>query len=174
MKKNIVVCGLIGGTFLTIVMVASAAACYKNDDFQGSMWLGYSSMILAFSLIFVGVKNFRDKFNGGFVSFGQAFKMGLFISLIASSMYVIAWLFDYYLFMPDFMDKYSAHVIRQATKDGATAMELASKNSEISSMKEMYKNPLMVVLITYLEVLPVGLLISLISALILKRKPAIG
>jgi len=173
MKKNIIVCGLIGGTFLALVMLVTAATCYKNDDFQGSMWLGYSSMILAFSLIFVGVKNFRDKFNSGFVSFGQAFKIGLFISLIASSMYVIAWLFDYYLFMPDFMDKYSAHVLREATREGATAAELASKDSEISSMKEMYKNPLLVVLITFLEVLPVGLVISLISALILKRKPAV-
>lgn len=170
MKKNIIVCGLIGGTFLAVFMLVTISACYKNEDFEGNMWLGYSSMILAFSLIFVGVKNFRDKFNSGLVSFGQAFKIGLFISLIASSMYVIAWLIDYYLFMPDFMDKYGAHVIRQATKEGATAAELSEKVSEVAKMTEMYKSPVMVVLITYTEVLPIGLIISLISALILKRK----
>lgn len=171
MKKNIIVCGLIGGTFLAVFMLASVAACYRNEDFEGNMWLGYASMILAFSLIFVGVKNFRDKFNEGFVSFGQAFKMGLFISLIASSMYVIAWLIDYYVFIPDFMDKYGAHVIREATREGASATEIAQKVSDVNQMKDMYQSPLMVVLITYAEVLPVGLMISLISAFILKRKP---
>lgn len=170
MKKNILVCGLIGGLVLAIVMVTSISLCYKKDDFEGNMVLGYASMVLAFSLIFVGVKNYRDKYNYGVVSFGKAFKIGLFISLIASTMYVLAWLVDYYFFIPDFMDKYTAHILKQCKADGLDAAAIQAKTSEMADFKEMYKNPLVVVLFTYFEVLPVGLIISLIAALILKKK----
>lgn len=174
MKKNVWVCGLIGGLVLAIVMVVSTTLCYKNEDFQGNMALGYASMLLAFSLIFVGVKNYRDKYNGGVVSFGKAFKIGLFISLIASTMYMLAWVVDYYLFIPDFMDKYTAHVLKEFKAGGATEAEIAAKTSEMAGYADMYKNPVMVVLFTYIEVLPIGLVMSLISAALLKRKQGKG
>ncbi|MFD1142322.1 DUF4199 domain-containing protein [Larkinella insperata] len=169
MKKIVLICGLISGFLLTAMMVVSTAMCYLNDDFKGNMVLGYASMVLAFALIFVGIKNYRDKHNNGVVSFGKAFRIGLSITLIASSMYVIVWLIDYYLFIPDFMDKYTAHVLREAQNDGISPADLSTKTQELQQYKEMYKNPLFVVLFTYLEVLPIGLLISLICALLLKK-----
>ena len=172
MKKNIIVCGLIGGVIVSITMVTSANLCYTSGDFEGSMIVGYASMILAFSLIYVAVKNFRDKFNGGLVTFGEAFKIGLYISLIASSVYVLVWLVDYYLFVPDFIDKYSATMIKHSTESGATAAEMKETIAEMDRYKEMYKNPLFVIMLTYTEILPVGLIVSLICAFILKRKTA--
>lgn len=133
------------------------------------MVVGYTVMILAFSLIFVGIKNFRDKYNNGLVSFGSAFKIGAYITLVASTMYVVAWLFEYYLFIPDFMDVYSEHVINQAKTSGASLSEISSKTEEMAGYKEMYRNPFFVVLLTYTEVLPIGLVVSAISALILKK-----
>lgn len=173
MKKNIVVCGLIGGLILATVMVVSTSLCYAKNDFEGNMVLGYASMILAFSLIFVGVKNYRDKFSDGVISFGKAFKIGFFISLIASTMYVLTWLVDYYFFIPDFMDKYTAHILQQARAEGLDAAAMQAKAAEMDSYKAMYKNPLVVVLFTYLEVLPIGLIVSLICALILKKKEGV-
>lgn len=170
MKRNIIVCGLIAGAIVSIMMVTSANLCYTSGDFEGSMVAGYASMILAFSLIFVAVKNFRDKFNGGAVTFGQAFRIGLYISLIASSVYVLVWLVDYYLFIPDFMDKYSTTMIKHAEEGGSTPAEMKNTIAEMNSYKEMYKNPLFVILLTYTEILPVGLIVSLICAFILKRK----
>lgn len=170
MKKNILVSGLIGGAFLSIVLVYSIYLCYTREDFEGNMALGFASMILAFSLIFIAVKNYRDKHNGGVVTFGKAFMIGLYISLIASSMYVITWLIDYYLFVPDFMDKFTEHTMKAATAKGATTAELAKETEKMNWYKDMYKSPVMVVLLTYMEVFPIGLIISLISALILKRK----
>ena len=155
---------------LAAFMVVVTAICYKNEDFESSMVLGYASMILAFSMIFVGIKNYRDRFNNGFVTFGKAFKIGLYITLIASTIYVLVWLIDYYLFIPDFLDKYSAHVLREAKTAGASPVEMQEKVDEMGGYKEMYKNPLLVILLTYTEVLPVGLVVSIISALILKRK----
>ena len=163
------ICGLISGAIVSTFMLFSIAYCYQTGTFDGSIVLGYASMILAFSLIFVGVKNFRDKYNKGFITFWQAFKTGLYIALVASTVYVIVWLIDYYLFIPDFMDKYASSVLDQAREAGASEAEMQEKVAEMGTYKEMYKNPLMVVLFTYFEILPVGILVSLICAFILKR-----
>ncbi|GAB3329722.1 hypothetical protein GCM10027299_33520 [Larkinella ripae] len=169
MKKIILICGLISGFILTAVMVVSTAFCYLTNTFESNMALGYASMVLAFSVIFVGIKNYRDKYSDGTISFGQAFKIGLYITLISSSLYVLVWLIDYYVFIPDFMDKYTAHVLREAQSDGASPAELATKAGEMENYKAMYKNPLLVVLLTYTEVMPIGLVISIICALLLKK-----
>ena len=89
MKKIVIVCGLIAGLIVTTMMVITTAMCYSSGNFEGSMLLGYTTMIVAFSLVFVGIKNFRDKYNDGLISFGKAFKIGLFITLITSTIYVI-------------------------------------------------------------------------------------
>lgn len=170
MKKNVLIFGSIAGLLLTAMMIFSTVMCYTNPEFEGNDTVGYVSMILIFSLIFVGIKNYRDKYSNGVITFGKAFKTGFLIALVASTMYTVVWLVDYYVFIPDFMDKYTANVLRQAQEKGATAAELTSKAAEMAKFKEMYKNPLLVVVITYLEVLPLGTLIALISAWILRRK----
>ncbi|QIL40768.1 DUF4199 domain-containing protein [Pedobacter sp. HDW13] len=171
MKKNVIVFGLIAGVIVSVLMVISMARCNSDANFEHSMLLGYASMVLAFSFIFVGIKNYRDKYNNGSITFGKAFKIGLYISLIASTIYVITWLIDYYVFIPDFMDKYVAHMLKEAKDSGASVAELAKQAKELAYNQQLYKNPIMVVLFTYLEILPVGIIVSLIAALILKRKP---
>ena len=173
MKKNVLVFGLISGLIITGMMLYSMSQIYKGAEFKGNDFLGYAAMIVAFSFIFVGIKNFRERYNNGIISFGKAFKIGLYITLVASTIYVAVWLIGYYLFVPDFMDKYTVCVLKDAKSDGATPVELEKKATQMANFKELYKNPLFVVLITYSEVFPVGLVVSLISALILKRKPKI-
>ena len=170
MKKVVLVYGIIAGLIVTGMMAFSTGYFCAKGDFEGGMIYGYSAMIIAFSMIFVGVKTFRDKYNGGTINFGKAFKIGFFISLIASTIYVIGWLINYYCFMPDFMDKYAAVMIAKAKASGISADELAKKTADMTQMKEWYKNPVFVILMTYVEILPVALVVTLISALILKRK----
>ncbi|MBP6686430.1 MAG: DUF4199 domain-containing protein [Lacibacter sp.] len=174
MKKNVLVFGLISGLVVSTIMAISMITMYKNpnaDHGVGSMIIGYLSMLVAFSLIYVAVKNYRDKQNGGVISFGKAFKMGLLIALIGSTMYVIMWSIVYNFYMPDFMDRYCAQMIENA-KTTSTPAELQKLTEQMNSQKEMYKSPLFFVLFTYIEILPVGLLVSVITALILKRKTA--
>lgn len=171
MKRIILTFGIISGLVTTAYLVATAILTSFNCDFKYGMIIGYAGMLLAFSFVFVAVRNFREKYNNGVVSFGQAFKIGLLITLITSTFYVVTWLIEYHFFVPDFMDKYAEHVISDAKASGKTPAEIDMQIKEMDSMKEMYKNPLVVILFTYLEILPVGLLISLICALILKRKP---
>jgi hypothetical protein len=170
MKKIVLVYGIIAGLIVTAMMAFSTGYFCAKGDFEGGMIYGYSSMILAFSMIFVGIKSFRDKHNGGIISFGKAFKVGLFISLIASTIYVVGWLINYYFFIPDFMDKYAVAMIEKAKASGISANELAKQTSDMAQMKEWYKNPLFVILMTYVEILPVALLVTLIASFILKRK----
>ncbi|WP_448636112.1 DUF4199 domain-containing protein [Pedobacter panaciterrae] len=165
MKKNILIFGLVLGIILCVNMVYMVNLCYTNPDFKSNEILGYVAMVVVFSFIFLGVRNYRNKQLGGLISFGKAFKTGLLIALAGSTMYVVVWLFYYYLFVPDFLDVYIPHVLKETP-----ASDLAAKTKEMQSFKEMYKNPLFVILITYSEVLPVGLVIALISALVLKRK----
>lgn len=171
MKKNILTFGLISGAIISILMVISTTYFHKNPDYSGAMIWGYTSMLISFSFIVMGIINYRNKYNSGVISFGKAFQVGLMIALIASTFYVATWLVEYYCFIPDFMDKYAEHMIQQAVKKGESAEKIAKTTAEINTYKELYKNPLMVILLTYAEVLPLGFIVSLISALILKRKP---
>ena len=133
------------------------------------MVIGYLSMLIAFALIYVGIKRYRDDKSGGIISFGKAFRIGLLIAVIASTMYVIAWGLLYNLYMPDYMDRYAEQVIKQM-EPGTSVTKMAETKAEMESYKEMYRDPLYFILMTYAEILPVGMLVSLICAFILKRK----
>lgn len=174
MKKIILTYGLIAGIIVASFMAYGVHWMNKNPDAEGSMLLGYTGMLVAFSFVFIGVKNYRDKQNNGTITFGKALKIGTLISLIASTVYVGVWLIEYYCLYPDFMDKYTATTIKKMDTATMTATEIEAKMDEINMYKEMYKNPLWVIALTYMEVLiPIGLLVPIISALILKRKAAV-
>lgn len=169
MRKVIILYGVIAGLIVSAMMAASMGYFCAKGDFDSGLIYGYAAMLVAFSMIFIGVKSFRDKHNGGVISFGKACKIGLLMTLIASTIYVISWLITYYCFIPDFMDKYAAAMLAKEQASGISADELAKKTAEMAQMKEWYKNPLVVILMTYVEILPVGIVVTLISALALKR-----
>jgi hypothetical protein len=171
MKKTVLICGVIAGLISTSLFIGLMLLGKAGDDqFKHGMIYGYTLMILAFSFIFVGTKITRDKYSGGGISFAKAFRVGLYITLIASTIYVIVWLIDYYVFIPDFAEKYGAHVLESMKASGATPAEIARQGAANSRFSEMYKNPLFNALITYSEIVPVGLIVSLISAWALRRK----
>lgn len=170
MKKVVIVNGIIAGFIVSTLMVLSTMYYKRTGEFENGMIYGYASMVLAFIFIFVGVKTYRDKYNGGVISFGKAFKIGLLIALIGSSLYVITWLIEYFYFFTDFTELYAANALAKAKAAGASAAELARQSAEMEQFGKMYKNPFFNALITYTEILPVGLLVSLISAFFLKKK----
>ena len=169
MKNTVLLFGLLAGLIVAAMLVINTAMCYHDENFQSSIWLGFGTMFVAFSTIFLAVKKERDSYSHGVITFGKAFMTGLYITLIASTIYVIVWLITYYVFMPDFMDKYTAHVLKEASADGSTQQEINNTISEMNNYKEWYKNPLYVVLLTYMEILPVGLVMSVLTAFILKK-----
>ena len=175
MKKNILVFGTISGvivaTFMAISMALMASRTSESDHGNGSMIIGFASMAVAFSFVFVGIKNYRDKQNGGTISFGKAVLLGCMISLLASTIYVVTWAVEYHIFLPDFMDKYAAMQIKQLKESGVSGAALEDGLKSIETDSYNYKHsPFFFTVYTYMEILPVGILITLISALILKRK----
>ena len=170
MKKIVLVYGCIAGLIVSSIMAIAIATYHSEGNNDYGMLIGYASMLIAFSFIFVGIRNYRDKQNAGIISFGKAFRIGLFITLVASSFYVVTWLIEYYYFIPDYIEKYAAHSIDKLKASGATAEEIAKETKQMASFAEMYKNPFFNALMTYVEIVPVGLIVSLIASLILKRK----
>jgi len=173
MKKNIIIYGLIAGIVVSTLMLISVNSISHregNFDYNRSLLIGYASMLIAFSLVFVGIRNYRDKYNGGIISFGKAFKIGIMIVLIASTIYVVAWLIDYFYFIPDFAEKYSAHILEQLKVSGASQEEIDKQTKEMADMSAKLNNPLYNAMMSYLEILPVGLVVTLISSFVLKRK----
>ena len=173
MKKNIIIYGLIAGIVVSILMLFSTNYISHVEgkvDYNTSLLIGYASMLIAFSLVYVGIRNYRDKYNGGVISFGKAFKIGIMMVLIASTMYVVAWLIDYYFFSTDFMEKYSVAMLDKLKASGASQIEIDRETKEMASFVRMSKNPFFTAMMTYVEILPVGLIVTLISSLILKRK----
>ena len=171
MKKEIWICGLIGGVIAAAWGVASAGMISDSLSLNTRMVLGYTAMIVAFSLIFVAIKNYRDNSGGGIITFGKALKIGLLITLIASTVYVIIWMIDYKYFVPDYGDKYQAQVLAELKAGGASAAVIQKQGAEMAVTMEKYKtSPTFRAMFTYLEIAPVGIVISLIAALILKKK----
>lgn len=171
MKKIVLLYGLPAGAISVLGYVVTTAT--GQEDMTVAMVYGFASMILGFSLIFVAVKKYRETIGSGTITFGKAFLIGLYISLIASAIYVSVWLFYYYNYFPDFAEKYAAKVVEQMQKAGESAAEIEKKRIEMAEFGENYKNPFFNAMVTSTEILPVGLLISLISAAILRRKSTI-
>ena len=169
MKKVVITCGLIAGV-IGIAFMAVGMCFFEKNQTGTTEVIGYTSLLVSGSVIFVGIKMFRDKYNGGVVSFGKAFLIGLYITLIASTLYVVAWALEYKYIFPDFLDKYSAIMIAKTKASGASPGKMAAQLKQLAMYRDMYKNPVFFTLMSYAEFLPGGLVISLIAALILKKK----
>lgn len=170
MKRNILVFGGVSSLIIAIMMSFSVFLHDKLQNDNLSMMVGYAGMIVAFSMIFAAIKNYRDKYNGGTISFGQAFKLGLIIALITSTVYVGIWMIEYQFFFPDFMEKYTASTLEHARASNMPADKYNKLAAQMAEAVENYKNPMYRILMTYAEILPIGLLASIACALILKRK----
>ena len=176
MKKTILVCGAIAGAIVSTEMLIGMSYmshCSGQVGYNTSMLIGYASMLIAFSLVFVGIRRYRDQYNGGAISFGKAFKVGFLIVLVASTMYVGSWLIDNFFFMPDFGEKFAARTLEELKASGASQAVIDKKTAEMASFTQMYRNPIINALITYSEILPMGLIVTFISSLIIKKKAAV-
>ena len=164
MNKIVLKNGLFGSSIVTALLLSVTFYMKANPEKEVSMFFGFAGMLLAFIFVVLGIKQQRDT-NNGFISLGKAFLTGFWITLIISTLYVIVWLIIFYNFFPNFAEHYTDMAIAKASPD-----EVAKVTEDMNSFKEMYKSPIMVILLTYMEILPLGIVFSLISALILKKK----
>jgi hypothetical protein len=169
MKKTVLTFGLIGGAIMAAMMFATLPFVDKIGFDKGEI-VGYTTMILAFMLVFFGIRSYRENVSGGQITFGRAFAVGILITLVACVCYVVAWEIIYFKFMPDFVDKYASYVVEKVRTSGATQQVIDAKLEQMKSLKAMYDNPFINAAITFTEPLPIGLIVTLISAAILRKK----
>ncbi|HTZ49277.1 MAG TPA: DUF4199 domain-containing protein [Verrucomicrobiae bacterium] len=170
MKKTILTFGLISGLISSVMMLATVPFM-NRAGFEHGYVLGYTTIVLSLIVTFFGVRSYRDNVGNGHITFGRAFLVGLAITVISCLFYVATWEVIYFNFMPDFMDKYGTHVLQKMQASGATAAAIQQKSEEINRLKVLYKNPLYNAAMTFIEPFPVGLVITLLSAAVLRRKP---
>jgi Protein of unknown function (DUF4199) len=173
-KKIVLIFGLIAGAILSVMMLATLPFM-DSIGFEYGEIIGYSSMVLAFLLIFFGIRSYRDNVAGGTVGFGRALVVGLLISAVAAVCYVATWELIYFKLTPDFGAKFQAHLIEKARKNGESEDAIARRKAELERFVELYRNPAFNAAITFLEPLPVAVVVSLVSAGVLcRRKKAVG
>jgi Protein of unknown function (DUF4199) len=168
-KKTVLTFGLIGGAVISVLMLATIPFATRIG-FDRAEIVGYTIMVLSFLLVFFGIRSYRENVGGGTISFGRAFAVGLLITLITCVCYVITWEIMYFKLMPGFADNYANYIVGKLRASGASQQVIDAKLQQMKQFKQMYDNPLINAAITFLEPLPVGLIITLISSLILRKK----
>ena len=170
MKKTIFVYGLIsGGIIISIVILSVIIWDPESTHAAGTEWLGYVVMVAALSLVFFGVKSYRDSVLGGVISFWDALKLGLGITLVASAVYVAGWELYLQISGVDFMGAYAESYLGQLKSEGASEEVIADAEAMMEQYRQIYDHALLRLGITFLEIFPVGLIIALISAGLLRK-----
>ena len=169
MKKSVLTFGLIGGVVISALMLGTLPFA-KKIGFEKSEFVGYTVMVLSFLMVFFGIRSYRENIGGGKISFGRAFAVGALITLIISVCYVVTWEVMYFKLMPNFVNDYTTYLIEKMKAAGASQQMIDAKLQEMKQFKQMYDNPFMNAAISFVEPLPVGLIVTLSSSLVLRKK----
>src|SRR5258708_9032100 len=165
MKKTILVFGLISGVIMATLMFGTLP--FTNSPWlqSHSMFIGYTTMVLSFMLVFFGIRSYRENVGGGTITFGRAFAVGILITLISSVLYVITWEIMYFG-IPSFGERFMTMCVAHIKSSGASPEAIQTHTNQLKYLDNPFINAAM----SFVEPFPVGLIITLISALILRRK----
>ncbi|HWS17871.1 MAG TPA: DUF4199 domain-containing protein [Candidatus Elarobacter sp.] len=169
MKKTILTFGLISGAVAALTMQATLPFSDSIDSTRAYI-LGYTSIVLSLLLVFFGVRSYRENVNAGRLTFGRGFAIGILITLISSACYVARWELIYFKLKPDFGEKYAATMVKRVRESGANQQKIDEAVRQAHEFKRMYDKPAYNIGLTFMEIFPVGLVITLISAGILRKK----
>jgi len=173
MRKIVLTFGLIAGAILSAIMLLTIPFKDRIGYDHGAV-IGYTSMVLAFLLVYFGVRSYRDNVAGGSIGFGRALGVGALIALVASACYVATWEVLYQTVASDYLTSYETHTLEKARASGETPEAIAAKKAELDKYAELYKNPVFNVAFTFLEPLPVALVFVLVTAGVLSRRRKIS
>ncbi|HEY6806561.1 MAG TPA: DUF4199 domain-containing protein [Pyrinomonadaceae bacterium] len=169
MKNVVIKFGLISGAVSAALMLATTPFVYKIG-FDYGFYIGSAGMLIAFLLVFFGIRSYRDNVLNGEISFLRALGVGLLITLISTVCYVITWEFVYFMLLPDFADKLAAHTLTKMQNAGKTTQEIAAMTEQMKQFKAMFDNPVTNALFAFIEPLPIGLFVTIVSSIILRKR----
>lgn len=168
MKRIILIYGVLVGAIVIATMIIGYALATPGAN-TASYAFGYLTMMLAMSLIFAGIKKYRDWDLGGVIRFWPAFRVGLGISAVAGVIYVLGWELNLALTDYAFIENYTQGIIDTKKSEGVSGEALETVIANMEKLKTNYDNPLYRMPMTFVEIFPVGLLVSLLSAAILRN-----
>ena len=160
-----VIAGLVVGGFELVTFTMFSGM----PPLKYGMLIGYTTMLIALSAVFVGIKRHRDVDRGGVIGFWPAFGIGLGVSFIAGIFYVLAWEAVQAMTHMDFATSYANAIIASEKAKGASAEALAKLSADMAAFKVQYANPMFRLPMTFAEIFPVGVLVSLVSAGLLRN-----
>jgi hypothetical protein len=170
MLRIVLIFGLISGAISAVLMYILMGFVFKGDiDMDNGMTWGYASMIVALSLVFFGIKSYRDN-HGGHITFLKGLQVGLLISLISAVCYAASWELYYPRVGQEFMQKYMVYYLDKLKQEGKSDAEIEQARIDEERFMELYKNVFVRFGVTLMEIVPVGLIVTLISAALLRKR----
>jgi hypothetical protein len=173
MRKVTLIFGFLAGAIISAFLVFGIVLWEKAGKVVENALVGYAAMVIALSMVFFGIKSYRDNYQNGSIRFWKGFQVGLLITLMASLMYALTWE-TYNKVSPAsaeaFIAYYAECQISKLKEKGVSAADLDQEIKKMDDFKNMYRNPAIRFSLTLMEILPVGVIIALISAAILRKK----
>jgi hypothetical protein len=169
MKKIVLIFGLISGAVSAVVMLATARLM-GSIGYDKAEVIGYTGIVLSALLIFFGIRAYREGAGGGRLTFGRGLAVGVLITLVSSLCYVLAFQIIYFQWMPDFGAKFVVCMVDRVRASGASAEKVAEATRQAQEFKRLYDNPATNAALTFLEPFPIGVVVTVISAALLRKK----
>ena len=171
MKKPIIIYGVIAGAIVSAMMLITMPMYNSGTlDHSNGELTGYTTMVIALSMIFFAIKSCRDNQSGGTITFWKGVQIGMLVTLIAALMYAITWEYLYADFGDEHMTKMKEHYMNDIKTSGKSAVEIQEASDDILGIMQLYKNPLIRFLMTIMEILPVGIIITVLASALLRKK----
>ncbi len=167
MKKTILRYGGFSVIFMVLFFLLEMLIFSEKKDFRVQEIFGWIGIFISTIFIFFGIRYYRDQYNDGNLSFGKGLKVGLLILLMPSLAFGIFNVI-YVMLNPDFMDTYYNYQVTQL-KESLPAGEAALKIQAMEKDKEMWMSPAVQFFGMFASVFLVGVIVTVISTLILRR-----
>ena len=169
MKNTVLKFGVISGVVAAALMFTTTFFV-EQIGFDRGVYVGYTGILISMLFVYFGIRSYRDNVLGGQITFARGFNAGILITVISCLFYVGMWLIVYYTLMPDFGDKWGAYIIETARAKGASQAEIDAAIQQAKQAKTMLENPIINAAVSFTEPFPVGLLVTLISAAVLRKQ----
>jgi Protein of unknown function (DUF4199) len=170
MRKIVLTFGLLSGGLSALLMIATVPFMDRIGFDRGELF-GYTAIVLSFLFVFFGVRAYRDQ-SDGTLTFGRGAAVGLLITVISCLCYVATWEVLYFKWLPGFADKYATYAVEKVRASGASATEVTATVQQMQDFKRMYDNPWINAAMTFMEPFPIGVLVTVVSAAVLRRRQA--
>lgn len=171
MAKIVIIFGLISGAIIALLM--TALTLFVSDgtlNFDNGTIVGYTTMLIALSMIFFGIKSYRDN-HGGRITFLKGLQVGILITLISALCYGVTWeVYQSGGRGEDFMQKYTTYYLDKMKKEGASEAEVEKARTDGEEFMKLYQNFFIRFAMVLMEILPVGIIVTLISAALLRKR----